>query len=141
MLRNLKFLFTLTFVFSYLSLLADDSLQSLIKENIAAIKTSDTTRIVKSYVYLGDYLSDLSEYEKSNAYLTKGLEIAKLSNKIRQCGTIYNILATNASYSGNRPLAFSFYHKALKSFADIRDLDKVAMVLMNIGSEHEFAGD
>ena len=120
---------------------ADDSLQSLYKENLQAIKTTDTARIIKSYFFLGDYLGDLGEYEKSNSYLFNALEFAEKTRNHRRCGTIYNTLAANASYVGNRLLAFSYYHKALKYYADIKDLDKVAMVLANMGSEYEYAGE
>lgn len=114
-----KLQLALIIVFAFITVLsevrADDSLQSLYKENLKAIKTTDTTRIIKSYIYLGDYLGDLSEYVKSNTILLKGLDYAQKTSDFRQCGIIYNILATNASYEGKRPLAFSYYHKALKS--------------------------
>ena len=120
---------------------ADDSLQSLYRSHHKIIKTTDTARIVESYKYLGDYLSETGDFEKSELYLTKGLQIAYKAKLTRETGIIHNLLASNASYNGNRPMAISHYHKALKAFADIKDLDKVAMVMMNMGSEYEFSGD
>lgn len=134
-------LITALLLFVAVGLYADDSLQSLYKENIRAIKTKDTTLIIKSYKYLGDYLCELGEYDKSIIYLSKGLQFAIKARETKQIGIIHNLLATNASVSGNRQLAFSHYHKALKAFADIKNLDKVAMIMMNMGSEYEYAGD
>jgi tetratricopeptide (TPR) repeat protein len=134
--------FTILFLsFSLAVFSSEDSLRSLYKENFRALKTKDTIAIVKSYKYLANYLSELNEIEKSNAYFTKGLELAQKANLKYDEGIICNILGNHASYVGNRQLAFSYYHKALKAFADIKNLDKVAMVMMNIGSEYENAGD
>ena len=52
------------FILFGVSLSADDSLQSLYKENFRALKTKDTASIVKSYKYLGNYLGELNEPEK-----------------------------------------------------------------------------
>jgi len=136
-----KISLTLFFLLVFLNLMADDSLQSLYKQNIKAIKTTDTTLIIKSYKYLGDYLSETGDFEKSTLYLKKGLDIAIKAKEIKQIGIINNLLATNASYTGNRQLALNHYHSALKAFADIKNLDKVAMILMNMGSEYEFMGN
>jgi hypothetical protein len=136
-----KITLTLFFLLVFSNLIADDSLQSLYKQNFKAIKTTDTTLIIKSYKYLGDYLCVLGDYKNSNLYLTKGLEMAIKANEIKQIGIIHNLLATNDSYTGNRQLALNHYHQALKAFADIKNLDKVAMILMNMGSEYEFAGN
>ena len=120
---------------------ADDSLQSLYRAHQKVITTTDTAQIVESYKYLGDYLSETGDFKKSESYLTKGLQLAYKAKLIRETGIIHNLLASNASYNGNRPKALSHYHKALKAFTDIKDLDKVAMVMMNMGSEYEFSGD
>jgi hypothetical protein len=136
-----KITLTLFFLLVFSNLTADDSLQTLYKQNFKAIKTTDTTQIIKSYKYLGDYLCELGDYKKSNLYLTQGLEFAIKSQDFRQIGSINNLLASNASYEGNRQLAINYYHKALKAYADDKNLDKVAMILMNMGSEYEFAGN
>jgi len=124
-----------------MSVWADDSLQSLYRTVNKYAKTKDTAQLVDSYKYLGDYLSETSDFEKSNIYLKKGLDLAQKANIKREIGIISNLLATNASYDGNRQLALSYYHRALKAFTDTRDLDKVAMILMNMGSEYEYMGN
>jgi hypothetical protein len=104
-------------------------------------KTKDTAQLVDSYKFLGDYLSETNDYKKSNIYLQKGLDLAQKANIKREIGILSNLLATNASYDGNRQLALSYYHRALKAFTDTRDLDKVSMILMNMGSEYEYMGN
>jgi len=131
----------IAFIFIGLNLFADDSLQSLYNTNRLALRTTDTAQIVESYKFLGDYLCETGDYEKSNLYLEKGLELALQHKLMREVGVISNLLATNASYVGDRALALNYYHKALKAFADIKDLDKVAMTLMNMGSEYEYMGN
>jgi hypothetical protein len=64
MLKYSKSISLLLFLFLGISLSADDSLQSLYKENFRALKTKDTASIVKSYKYLGNYLGELNEPEK-----------------------------------------------------------------------------
>ncbi len=123
------------------SVYSDDSLQSLYKATFQSVKLKDTTKIIESYKYLGDYLSETGDFEKSEIYLNKGLQYAQKKQNLYEVGIYYNLLASNASYAGNRPLALSYYHKALKAFADINNADKVAMVMMNMGSEYEYAGD
>lgn len=137
----MKKLLLLTLLFQCFILSADDSLKSLYRTVNKYIKTNDTAQIVESYKYLGDYLSETSDFEKSNVYLLKGLELAQKASIKREVGVISNLLATNASYEGNRQLALSYYHRALRAFADIKDLDKVAMTMMNMGSEYESLGN
>ena len=136
-----KSLILLTLLLFNLSVFSDDSLQTLFKENQKAIKGIDTAWIVKSYKYTGNYLSETDDYEKSNLYLKKGLQYAQEAGLTREVGILNNLLASNASYQGKRQEAFYYYHRALKAFADIKNLDKVAMVMMNIGTEYESQGD
>jgi len=105
------------------------------------VKKNDTIALVDSYKYIGDYLCELGDFEKSNEYLIKALGLAQQANITREVGIMSNLLATNASYEGKRELAMSYYHRALKAFVDVKDLDKVAMTLMNMGSEYEYMGD
>lgn len=123
------------------SIFADDLLQSLFRTVNKLSKSKDTIQLVEAYKYLGDYLSESGDFEKSDIYLKIGLDLAKKAKINREVGVISNLLATNASYDGNRQLAMSYYHRALKAFADIKDLDKVAMILMNMGSEYEYMGN
>jgi len=97
--------------------------------------------MVESYKYLGDYLCEAGDITKGNQYLLKGVELAQKAKLTHETGIIYNLLAANSSYEGNRPQAFSYYHKALKAFADVKELENVAMVMMNMGSEYEYAGN
>jgi hypothetical protein len=120
---------------------ADDSLQSLYRTVNKYAKTKDTAQIIKSYKYLGDYLCETGDFEKSNLYLNKGLALAQKASIKNEVGILSNLLATNASYEGNRQLAMSHYHRALKAFTDIKNRDKVAMILMNMGSEYEYMGN
>ncbi len=136
-----KYLILLSFIYFHLYLFADDSLQSLYRTVNKYAKTKDTAQMVESYKYLGDYLSETNDFEKSNIYLQKGLDLAQKANITREVGILSNLLATNASYEGNRELAMSHYHRALKAFTDSKDLDKVAMILMNMGSEYEYMGN
>ncbi len=137
----MKLIISIFFLVFSSYILADDSLQSLYKENIRALETTDTLAIVKSYKYLANYLDEQNDIKKSNFYFSKGLELALKANLKYEEGVISNILGNRASYVGNRQLAFSYYHKALKAFTEIENLDKVAMVMMNIGSEYENLGD
>lgn len=141
MFRHLKITLSVLFLFFVTTLNADDSLQSLYKENIRALKTRDTAAIVKSYKYLANYLGELNEPEKSTQTFKKALDLAQKANIKNDIGIIHNILGNNASYDGNRQVALSHYHLALKAFAEIKNLDKVAMALMNIGTEYESIGD
>ena len=136
-----KSVLIIVFAIFYLFVSADDSLQSLYRTLNKFAKTNDTAQIVESYKFLGDYLSETNDFEKSNIYLQKGLDLAQKANITREVGILSNLLATNASYEGNRELAMSHYHRALKAFADSKDLDKVAMILMNMGSEYEYMGN
>lgn len=137
----MKKLFLLVFLLQNLFTFADDSLQSLYRSVNKFAKSKDTAQIIKSYKYLGDYLCETGDFEKSNIYLNKGLELAQKAAIKNEVGILSNLLATNASYEGNRELAMIHYHRALKAFADIKDLDKVAMILMNMGSEYEYMGN
>ncbi len=135
-------LILICFFFLHSALLyADDSLQSLLKENYRALKTKDTVAIVKSYKYLADYLGELNEIEKSNQTFKKALVLAQKANLKNDIGIINNLLGNNASYEGDRQTALNYYHQALKAFTEIKNLDKVAMAMMNIGTEHESLGD
>jgi len=135
-------LILICFFFLHSALLyADDSLQSLLKENYRALKTKDTAAIVKSYKYLADYLGELNEIEKSNQTFKKALLLAQKANLKNEIGIINNLLGNNASYEGDRQAALNYYHQALKAFTEIKNLDKVAMAMMNIGTEHESLGD
>jgi len=134
------FLLSLSLLFG-VSLSADDSLQSLYKENFRALKTKDTVSIVKSYKYLGNYLGELSETEKCQQAFAEGLLLAQKANLQNDIGIINNLLGNIASENGDRVTALSHYHKALKAFATIKNLDKVAMALMNIGTEYESMGN
>jgi tetratricopeptide (TPR) repeat protein len=129
------------FLFYAITLCADDSLQSLYKANFRALKTKDTAAIVKSYKYLGNYLDELNETEKCQQAFAKGLLLAQKANLQNDIGIINNLLGNIASVNGNRVAALSHYHKALKAFATTKNLDKVAMALMNIGTEYESMGN
>lgn len=135
------FLFIATFLLFSSTVFADDSIQSLYKNYQDAIKSTDTVQIVKSCELLGDSISESGDYVKGNKYLFQGLELAQKAKLIDEVGSIYNLLAANSSYEGNRPQALNYYHKALKAFADLKNLDDVAMIMMNMGSEYEYAGN
>lgn len=120
---------------------ANDSLQTLYRHHNQIVKIKDTTALVESYKNIGDYLYELGDLTKSNSYLNKGLQLASKANITREVGILSNLLAANASYEGNRELSLRYYRKALKAFADVKDLNKVAMTLMNMGSEYEFMGN
>ena len=129
------------FAFIYTNCLAENQLQTLYDNNIRAIKSRDSVQMIDSYLELGDYYSESGNYAKGEEIMMQGLKIAIASRNNYKTGVSYNFLAANASYSGDRPKAFIYYHKALKLFTDLRNFDKVASVLMNIGSEYEFGGD
>ncbi len=97
--------------------------------------------MIQSLKFWGDSLSEEADFQRGDSLLTMAIALSEASKNNYETGIIYNLLASNASYSGNRPLAMSYYHKALKAFYDIRDADKVAMILMNMGSEYEYAGN
>ncbi len=130
-----------TFLLFSSTVFADDSIQSLYKNYQEAIKSTDTVKIVKSCELLGDSISESGDYIKGNKYLLQGLKLAQKAKLIDEVGSIYNLLAANSSYEGNRPQALNYYHKALKAFADLKNLDDVAMIMMNMGSEYEYAGN
>lgn len=133
----------LLILFSFLTTIisADDSIQSLQSSLNKAIKANDTAAIVDAYKYLGDYLCEISDFDKSNIYLQKGLTLASEAGIFREIGVLCNLLATNASYEGKRELALSYYHRALKAFSKINNLDKIALTMMNMGSEYESMGN
>ena len=106
-----------------------------------AQESKDTLAMIRSLKLLGDSISDESDFRSGDSILHMALQLSEIKKERYETGIILNILATNASYSGDRPLALSYYHKALKEFYDIRDADKVAMIMMNLGSEYEYAGD
>jgi tetratricopeptide (TPR) repeat protein len=133
----------LLILFSFLTTIisADDSIQSLQRSLNKAIKANDTAAIVNAYKYLGDYLCEINDFNKSNFYLQKGLTLASEAGIFREIGVLCNLLATNASYEGKRELALSYYHRALKAFCEINNLDKIALTMMNMGSEYESMGN
>jgi len=135
--------FSLLILYSLITttLFANDSIKSLHRSLNKAIKTNDTAAIVDAYKYLGDFLSETGDYEKSNIYLQNGLTLALDAKIYREVGVLFNLLATNASYEGKRELALSYYHRALKAFTEIKNLDKIALTLMNMGSEYESMGN
>ena len=141
MYNHLKLIISIFFLVFSSYILADDSLQSLYRENIRVLKTKDTVAIVKSYKYLADYLSEQNNISESNKMFKKALLLAERANLTMDVGKINNLLGNNASYEGNRQAALSYYHKALKAFVEIKNLDKVAMTMMNIGTEYEDLGD
>jgi len=138
---NRIYLFAFVYILFSFKLLADDSLQHLLNAKQKAIITTDTVQIIDSYKYLGDYLSELGDYKKSDYYLQIAVNIARKANEKNESGILYNLLATNASYQGDRSLALTYYHYALKAFTEVKNIDKVAMTLMNMGSEYEFMGN
>ena len=107
---------------------------------VAKLK-NDTTSMIQSLKLWGDSLSEEADFEHGDSLLTMAIALSEASKNNYEAGIIYNLLASNASYSGNRPLALHYYHKALKAFYDIRDADKVAMIMLNMGSEYEYAGN
>lgn len=139
--NRLKIRIALLLISFSMPLCADDSLQSLRNENSRALQSGDTLAIVKSYLYWGSYLQDLGEYKQSDSCLLIGLQTAERRNLKKEAGSLCNLLGSNASYAGNRPLALKYYHRALKHYTEIGDLNKVAMVMMNIGSEYEELGN
>lgn len=112
-----------------------------IEKNRKALKVNDTAAIIKSYKYMGDGYSDLENRKKSDNCLKLGLNWSIKSHNDRETGILYNLLANNASYSGDRDLAFVYYKRALKAFAKVRNLPKMAMIQMNIGTEYANVGD
>ena len=139
--NRLKVSIVLFLISFSLPLFADDSLQSLRNENTCAMESHDTTAIIRSYLYLGSYLQDLGEYNQSDSCLLIGLKIAEDIHFQKGAGSLCNLLGSNASYVGNRPLALNYYHRALKHYTELNDLNKVAMIMMNIGSEYEDLGN
>lgn len=115
--------------------------QSYQHEALKAQYEGDTAKWIKALKFYGDSLNEVGMYSKSDSVLLQAVSLAVVTADRYETGILYNLLATNASYSGNRPLALSYYHKALKEFYDIRDADKVAMIMMNMGSEYEYAGN
>ena len=133
---------TLSILFlNQLVLRADDSLQALVRANMKALQQRDTLKIISSYRNMGDYLSECGEFAKADSVLKIAIPYCDKINELTKKGDIYNILGSNASYSGDRPLALSYYRKAMKTYADLRLVDDVAMVMMNIGIEYERLGD
>lgn len=107
---------------------------------MAKIK-NDSSAMIQTLKLWGDSLSEEADFQRGDSLLSMAIGLSEASKNNYETGIIYNLLASNASYSGNRPLAMSYYHKALKAFYDIRDADKVAMIMMNMGSEYEYAGN
>ena len=124
--------------FGIATVAAQSSFQEQYK--VAKLK-NDTTSMIQSLKLWGDSLSEEADFERGDSLLTMAIALSEASKNNYETGIIYNLLASNASYSGNRPLALHYYHKALKAFYDIRDADKVAMIMLNMGSEYEYAGN
>lgn len=141
MYNHLKVIISIFFLIFSSYILADDSLQSLYKENIRVLKTTDTVAIVKSYKYIADYLSEQNRISESNKIFKKALAFAEKAKLTMDVGKINNILGNNASYEGDRQASLYYYRQALKAFVEIKNRDKVAMVMMNIGTEYEGLGD
>lgn len=112
-----------------------------LKDNEIALRVKDTARIIKNYKYIGDGYSELDNLDKSNYYLKQGIYWAKKSNAHLEIGKIYNLLANNSSYSGDRHKALGYYLKSLEAFRKINNLSKIAMIQMNIGTEYAELGD
>ncbi|NCB84590.1 MAG: hypothetical protein EOM44_08895 [Bacteroidia bacterium] len=110
-----------------------------LKDN--ALKSNDTTKIIVAYNELGDYYSESGEYKKGDSLLNISLRLAVARKDYDMCGKINNLLASNASYQGDRALAFKYYNNALEQYAKTKDMDGMALILMNMGSEYEYAGD
>lgn len=118
-----------------------NTIDSLYRVVDAGLQNGDTMNIINACKDLGDLLSEEGEFEKADSILNVGLNFSNSLKNTYQAGLIYNLLATNASYSGNRQKALSYYHRALKAFTDCNNADLVAMVMMNMGSEYEFMGN
>lgn len=116
-------------------------LQNFVLQKKRALKSNDTAKIILAYNDLGDYYSEIGEYKKSDSTLNIGLRLSLLKKDHEMSGKIYNLLASNASYQGSRELAFKYYDKALIYFSKVNDLDGIALIMMNMGSEYEYAGD
>lgn len=112
-----------------------------LKDNLMAIKENDTSRIIKNYKYIGDGYAELENYKKSNYYLNQGLIWSVKAKAHLETGKIYNLLANNASYNGERKRAIGLYLKSLEAFSRINNLSKMAMAQMNIGTEYAQTGD
>ena len=109
---------TLSILFlNQLVLRADDSLQALVRANMKALQQRDTLKIISSYRNMGDYLSECGEFAKADSVLKIAIPYCDKINELTKKGDIYNILGSNASYSGDRPLALSYYRKAMKTYA------------------------
>lgn len=112
-----------------------------LKDNLSAIKENDTSRIIKNYKYIGDGYAELEDFDKSNYYLNQGLIWSVKAKAHLETGKIYNLLANNASYNGERKRAIGLYLKSLEAFGKINNLSKMAMAQMNIGTEYAETGD
>ncbi|ODT57212.1 MAG: hypothetical protein ABS72_00585 [Paludibacter sp. SCN 50-10] len=139
----MKLFNTFCFIF-FVALLSGNAVlarKSYRHEALKAQHERDTATWMKALKFYGDSLSEAGEFNASDSILIRAVSLAVATADRYETGILYNLLATNASYSGNRPLALSYYHKALKEFYDIRNADKVAMIMMNMGSEYEYAGN
>lgn len=132
---------TLVLFCTVLLCFGNNDLQNYVIKANKARHDKDTTKMILAFNDLGDYYSEMGEYKKSDSLLNISLRLSKLKKDDEMSGKINNLLASNASYQGNRNLAFKYYEQALKFFTKIKDLDGMALVLMNTGSEYEYAGD
>jgi len=114
---------------------------SLIRVHNAAILQRDSAEVIKTSKYIGDYLSDNGNYDLSDRYFKVGLEWAQASGNDLETGKLCNLLASNASETGRRYDALSYYDIAYAAFKRIDDLSRMAMVLMNIGTEYANLGN
>ena len=74
---------------------------------------NDSSAMIQSLKLWGDSLSEEADFQRGDSLLTMAIKLSEASKNNYETGIIYNLLASNASYSGNRPLAMSYYHKAL----------------------------
>ena len=129
------------FILSIHFCIAENDVTAYVTQKDKALKSNDTSKIITAYYDFGDYYSELGEYKKSDSLFNISLRFATQKKDFEMCGKINNLLASNASYQGNRTSAIKYYNKALDFFAKNKDLDGMALILMNMGSEYEFAGD
>lgn len=142
--RQLFFFAALVLYLNTFSAFAQDEtieMKEWLKDNVAALKQKDTARIIKNYKYIGDGYSELENFSKSNYYLKEGLKWSIKAKAHKETGSIYNLLANNASYDGDRKAAMQYYLKSLDAYKKINNMPKMAMIQMNIGTEYSQIGD
>ena len=118
-----------------------DDLDSLILVHKRSLVIKDTAEVIKTSKYIGDNLSDNGNYELSDKYFKVGLEWATAAGNDLEIGKLFNLLASNASEIGRCPEALAYYDLSYAAFKKINDLNRMAMVLMNIGTEYSSQGN